>query len=170
MADASPASCPKCGTSRDPASAVPCVKCGLAVDRMATFSETRDASAPEVLRVQWERVQRDFDSEAEHDELLRLVTRHDVFAWGAARYRDILRDEPGHAMAARQLDRMRKAAEVTMYVSAARRTSPEVSPYRATTALLILLVLAAIAGLVYSFVMSRRAANDQANDIPQQVR
>jgi hypothetical protein len=75
-----------------------------------------------------------------------LVGLHDAYAWAAARYRT----RPD-AVGTRQLERVRKAAEMTMMQSAGVRTEKTKSPYRATMLLLIVL-LVAVGGLIYSMV------------------
>lgn len=164
MAAPAPASCPKCGAPRraEPA----CPRCGLAGDRMAAFAHARAAAVPPEVEAAWERVIEAWDDAERHDALLRRVAQHDAYAWTAARYRDAkraapaspspFRSYPDHAVDAiadRQLDRMRRAAEATLYASASTREERARAPYRATRAILAMLVLAIVAGLVFAMLV-----------------
>lgn len=161
-----PASCPKCGAPRRAERA--CPRCGLSADRMEAFARARDASVPEEVAAAWERVLEAWDDPGRHDALLRLIARHEAYAWAAAKYRDAkraapaspspFRSYPDHAVDAiadRQLDRMRRAAEATLYASASAREDRGRSPYRAATAVLALLIFAIVAGLIFASVFQR---------------
>ncbi len=119
---------------------------------MGNFAAIRDASVPEVLHKAWERVDAQWDDTTAHDELIRLVTQNSAYAWAAAKYRDRT-DDIGKA----QLDRVRKAAEVTMMHAATVRPAKKgPSPYRSVALLLAVLVALAIAGLVYTMAVRNR--------------
>jgi len=166
MAAPAPASCPKCGAPRGASPRRACPRCGLAADRMEAYARTREAAVPPEVAAAWERVIEAWDDTERHDALLRLAAQHDAYAWTAARYRDAkraapaspspFRSYPDHAalaIADRQLDRMRRAAEATLYASA---TAPEErgrTPYRATRAVLALLVFAIALGLVFAMLI-----------------
>ncbi|MBA3822048.1 MAG: hypothetical protein H0X17_24395 [Deltaproteobacteria bacterium] len=160
MAEAAVARCPKCGEPRDEARAA-CAKCGLSNDRMAAFQRARDASIPDALTAAWTRTQAQWTDPTAHDEVLRLVTQHDAYAWAAGQYREAAQTRPADPVAQQQLDRVRRAAEVTLLTTATTRQSAAQTPYRATIAVLGLLVIAAIAALIYA--MARRGA---ASDDP----
>jgi hypothetical protein len=128
----------------------------------------RDASVPEAVAAAWDRVLEAWDDAERHAALLRLVARHEAYAWAAARYRDAkravpvspapFRRYPDHAVDAvadRQLDRMRRAAEATLLAGASAREARGRSPYRAATAILALLVVAIVAGLVFATMLQR---------------
>ena len=166
MAAPAPASCPKCGAPRrgEPA----CPRCGLSADRMEAYARTREASVPEAVAAAWDRVLEAWDEAERHDALLRLVAQHDAYAWAAAKYREAkraapaspspFRSYPDHAIDAvadRQLDRMRRAAEATLYASASAREERTGAPYRAAAAILVLLVFAVVAGLVFAAALRR---------------
>jgi len=170
VAVADPASCPKCGAPRRGERA--CPRCGLAADRSEAYTEAntaaRGASVPAEVAAAWERVIEAWDDAERHDALLRRVAQHDAYAWAAARYRDAkraapaspspFRSYPDHAVDAiadRQLDRMRRAAEATLYASASAREDRGGSPYRATTAILALLIFAVVAGLAFATALRR---------------
>lgn len=118
---------------------------------MDAFAAARDEDVPDALAAAWQRALDGWDDAARHDEVLRLVSQHDAYAWAAARYRT---RPAGDAVAERQLDRVRRAAEVTLRATATARTAAAPAPYRTTTAVLALLVIVAIAGFLYA--MARR--------------
>lgn len=159
-------SCPKCGAARQGDRA--CPRCGLAAHRMETFALERDARVPPAVAVAWERALEAWDELPRHDALLQLVAQHDAYAWAAAKYRDAKRarpaspspfrtypDERFEAIADRQLDRMRRAAEATMLAGASARRDAHRSPYRATVAVMVMLIVAIIAGLLFATVLQR---------------
>ncbi|MDQ3337933.1 MAG: hypothetical protein M4D80_22450 [Myxococcota bacterium] len=154
--------CPKCGAARDDAR-TSCAACGLAHDKMAAFEKAR-AAVPDALGLAWDRAVENWDDKAHHDEVLRLVTQHDTYAWAAARYRDRLRAKPDDAVATAQLERVRRAAEATMMANAASRKVKTPEPYRATMAILALLIIMIVAGLVYA--MSRTGDADEGRRDP----
>jgi hypothetical protein len=157
-------SCPKCGAPRrdEPA----CPRCGLSAARMADFAGTRDAAIPEPLLNAWGHVIATWDDAAGHDELLRLIAQHDAYAWGAAKYREVSRTRPDDAIAERQVERLRRAAEVTMLAGASRRVDKTPRPYRAVTAVLVMLVIAAVAGVLYAMVLRKPPVPTIPNAIP----
>ncbi len=144
--------CPKCSAAQEPVDLRACKKCGLAADRMEGFAIERDAMVPEVLVAAWDRAVASWEDQKLHDEVMRLVAQNDAYAWAAARYRG--KTDP---LGMRQLDRIRKAAELNMMSQATmRKAEAGPSPYRATTALLILLVVVLVAGLIYAMVIRSR--------------
>lgn len=152
--------CPKCDAAR--AGAAPaCPRCGLSADRMDGYAAARDADVPAAVAAAWERVVASWDEPAGHDALLALISQHGAYAWGAARYRDAARERPGDPVAARQLERLRRATELTLLATATRPKDRTAGPYRASTAVLVVLVVAALAGLLYATVVGdRRPAGD----------
>lgn len=156
------AQCPKCRAPRDAASDRPCVKCGLAAARMAGFAERRDADIAEPLAAQWGRVKVAWDDPAAHDELLRLVTQHDAYAWAVGNYQDVidLRGDAADPVAQRQIGRLHKAAEVRLYATATERPEEGPRAYRATLAVLGVLIIAAVALLFYGWLASRKPPPD----------
>ena len=126
---------------------------------MASFGSQLDAGVPDVARVAWDRVKEQWEDTAAHDELLRLTTLHGCYAWVAARYREVKADagppfrEAGtarDAIAERQLDRIRRAAEVALLTSGSPRPDKGSKAYQSTKLLLGLVILLIIAGLVYA--------------------
>lgn len=143
------ARCPKCNTEV-PEQATACKRCGLATARMEGFARERDASVPPALVSAWERAELAWNHPLAHDEVLRLVVDHQAYAWAAARYRT----RAGDPVAEAQLVRIRKAAEATLFATGvARKVKDQPRPYRSLTAVMILLVLAAVGGLVYAKMM-----------------
>ena len=173
MAAPAPASCPKCGAPRGAGPA--CPRCGLAGDRMAAFAGAGagDGAVPPEIEAAWERVLCAWDDTGRHDTLLQLVAQHDAYAWTAARYRDAkragsgaasaspspFRSYPDHAVDAvadRQLERLRRAAEATLHASASARDRARDRarpPYHVSKAVLAMLVFAIVAGLIFALVL-----------------
>lgn len=146
--------CPKCGTDRA-AAATACAKCGLSVDRMEGFAASRDAALPDALGAAWDLALEGWTEPVRHDEVMRLVARHDAYAWAAARYRT----KAGDPIADKQLERIRRAAEVTLLATAASRKDKGKNPYRATTTMLIALVVLIVGGLIYAMAVKLRSDN-----------
>ncbi len=159
-ADPVRARCPKCGTPRGDGTA--CASCGLTVARMAAFTAARDAAVPDAVAAAWRGVTEAWSDPARHDELLRVVAAHDRYAWAASQYRARNDDE----IARRQLDRLRRAAEATLLAGATVRPEVASAPYRATRAVLILLIAAVVVGLIYAMVIRTRAPGPRAPVIP----
>jgi hypothetical protein len=139
--------CPKCGAARV-AGAEACGACGLAIARMAAYIDARDAAVPDPVREAWARAAAAWDDEARHDELLRQVASHNAYAWAAGRYRT----RGGDAVARRQLERLRRAAEATLLASATVRAA-EARPYRGTAGVLAVLIVVIAIGLLYAVVI-----------------
>lgn len=110
-------------------------------------------AVPEQLVAAWDRAVEKWDDPAAHDEVLRLAGVHDSFAWVAGRYctrpEDKIRDA--------QLERLRKAAEVTMYATAAQRPEKASQRYRGLAIIVVMIALAS--ALLYLIVRMR--ANDE---------
>ena len=126
---------------------------------MAAFGSQLDAGVPDVARAAWERVKAQWEDTASHDELLRLTTLHGCYAWVAARYREVKADagppfrEAGSArdaIAERQLDRIRRAAEVALLTSGSPRPDKGSKAYQSTKLMLGLVIMLIIAGLLYA--------------------
>jgi hypothetical protein len=145
------AECPKCGA---PPAGDACKTCGLATAKMAAFAAARDADVPVALRDAWQRAAERWDEPAAHDALFALVTAHSAYAWAASHYRS-----HKDAVAERQLARLRRAAEATLLAGATVRPDASTAPYRATRAVLVVLIVTMLVGLIYAFVMRGRAAS-----------
>ncbi len=157
--------CPKCGAPRagEPA----CPSCGLSADRMPAFVDARDRAVPEPVRVAWQRVTEAWGDPARHDELLRLVAIHDCYAWTAARYRDVARGRTGDPVVDRGLERLRRAAEATLIATATVRRDPASKPYRATIGVLVMLIVALAAGVLYAMVIRPQISSNAGEATPQ---
>jgi hypothetical protein len=115
---------------------------------MAAYIDARDAAVPDSVREAWLRAGEAWSEAARHDELLRLVAAHNCYAWAAGRYRT----RSGDAIAERQLDRLRRAAEATLLASATARPDRAARPYRAAVGVLAILIVVIVVGLLYAFV------------------
>ncbi len=129
---------------------------------MAAFAAARDNDTPEPLTAAWTHVSAGWDQPARHDALLAVTTQLNAYAWAAARYRDAARERPDDKIATAQLERLRKATEATLLATATARAANQPKPYRATTAVLAILIIAAIAGLVYAFARGTSSTPDAA--------
>ncbi len=155
--------CPKCG-ARQSDGRTSCAACGLASARMAAFGDALNADVPPSVREAWTRAVADWGDAARHDELLRAAAAHNSYAWVAGRYRARRHD----TVAARQLDRLRRAAEATLFAGATARRDTVARPYRNATGLLAILIAAIAVGLVYTSVARRRVARPIAPATPVQ--
>lgn len=125
---------------------------------MATFAQKREDDVPPQVRAAWERVEAQWDDARTHDELLRLTQLHGCYAWVVARYRSTQRD--GRE---RQIERLRKTAELAMMTSATARPEPK-SPYRSSMLALGVLVLMIVAGVAYAMYV--RMSHDVGRQVP----
>lgn len=145
--------CAKCGTAlRDGAGA--CASCGLAVSKMATYSEKEIDVGP-AIKAAWARVIASWDDEARHDALFRLVAETGEYGWAAARYREQAKSRPDSPIATKQQEKLRRAIEATLIVSATTREKPQAAPYKSTLTMLGVLVIMLIIGMFYLFIKSR---------------
>ena len=129
---------------------------------MAAYTEARDAAVPEAVHQAWARATAQWSDPAVHDELLRLVVTNNGYAWAAGRYRTREADP----IAQRQLERLRRAAEVTLLASAAVRPDAGQRPYRAVGSILAVLVVVIAVGLLYATVIRGRSAQTRAGALP----
>lgn len=148
-------SCPKCATPLKSPGLAACAACGLAVARWRSFSAERDEKVAEPLRAAWDRVVARWDDETRHDTLFELVTEKGEYGWAAGRYREQARDRPGDAIAARQIDRIKRALEATLLVSGTARDKPQPSPYKNLVTMLGVLIVVLLVGVAYAFIKSR---------------
>jgi hypothetical protein len=111
--------------------------------------------APRTLDDAWQRALDAWDDAALHDKLLELATTHDGYAWLAARYRERIEANPADAAVAKaRLERLQKVIVARLMMSAAQRPDHEARPYRATIAMLGILILALLGSSVYAAVRS----------------
>lgn len=155
--------CPKCDALVGGRAA--CPGCGLASARMAGFSAAREADVPDSVRAAWAAVTETpeaWAAQARHDVFVQLVASSSVFAWAAGQYQEVRRRRPDDAIAARQLERVRRTAEASMLATTTVREVNQ-SPYRSATAILVMLVVVLAAGALYATFM--REARSPANTI-----
>lgn len=124
---------------------------------MAAYAAARDAAVPEPLHLAWTHATERWDDPAAHDELLRLVVANNCYAWAAGRYRTHEPDPVAH----RQLERLRSAATVTLFASAAARPDAATRPYRSVTGVLAVLIVMIAAGLLYATVIRSGPASSR---------
>jgi hypothetical protein len=173
------ARCPKCGAPR---AHTACPKCGLLAERMEAFARERaDAPAPPAsVRAAWDQVCERWEDASAHDALFSLTTAHKVFAWTAARYREAGAPPPASTApyrettesrpgAAAYLERVRKAAEATLLVSATPRGEHR-HPYMSSLLVLAVLALMVIVGLMLAMFMHGRNSASEPPTAPTQVR
>ncbi len=138
--------CPKCQTPVGQRRA--CPTCGLAAERMATFAAARDVASP-ALEACWQAALDAWTEQARHDAFVQAAAGAGAFAFAAGKYQEATRARPDDPIAPRQLARVRRTAEAAMLASAQVR-HVEQKPYRSATAVLVLLVVALVAGGVYA--------------------
>ena len=100
---------------------------------------------PAEVEAAWANCEEAWHEADRHDAFFALVVQHDCFAYAAGKYKA----RAGDAVADRQLERVRKAATAKMMVSSTGRSDATHKPYRASIAFIVLLLVAAIAGLAY---------------------
>ncbi len=144
-----PSACPKCDAAIVAGTSA-CKKCGLAIDRMDSFAASREVAVPEPLVRAWELAVDHWSDHARHEEVLRLITQNDAYAWGAAKYRS----RAGDPIADKFLERVRKSAEVTMLTSATARNVVQKNPYRNTIMLLVIVILGIAGAALYASIKS----------------
>ena len=116
---------------------------------MAAFQVTRDAVPPDLVAA-WQRVREHWGVPRYHDELLQLTAQLERYAWVAAKYREVGRMRNADPVADAELARLRRAAEVTLAVSASVRPERAPRSYGALSAMLLLVMLLAIASFAYA--------------------
>ena len=158
--------CPKCGV-RYRGEATACPTCGLRVTRMAAYADAAALEAvpevvPRAVEEAWQRAIEGWNDAARHEELLQQVAATDSYAWVAARYRQRGPD----VIAARQLARLRCAAEATLLASATAHPDATAPPYRATRRVLALLITTIAAGALYAMVIRDHPMPSDPGSIP----
>jgi hypothetical protein len=159
--------CPKCGTPQK-AGAAACTSCGLAVDRWPSFSAERDEKATPDARAAWERVLARWDDESRHEALFAVISARGEYSWAAGRYREQARERPGDAIAAKQMERIKRALEATLLISGTQREKAGPSPYKNLITMLGVLIVVLVVGMAYVFIKSR-SSGDDAQSVSQPV-
>jgi hypothetical protein len=108
----------------------------------------------DALEAAWRACEERWDDPKAHDAFLALASAQSGYPYAAGRYKSRAGDET----ADRMLERLRKAALAQMMATATPRDKQRGKPYQMTAVLLIVLMVAAIAGLVYATRLPRHAA------------
>lgn len=108
------------------------------------------------LHCAWLEAAADWENPALHDRVFELAVESRSYAWSAARYREIATRKQGDPIAVAQLARLRRAAEATFAVALASRRHIEPQPYRASTTLLVVMILAMVGTLAYAHTAAPR--------------
>lgn len=101
----------------------------------------------------WDAAVADWDNPARHDALLTLAAKHEAYGWTAKQYQARLKENAEDEVAQRQITRLRKAAELTLYATAAQREVKTKTPYKATISMFMIMVFLIIAALLVAFVL-----------------
>jgi ribosomal protein L32 len=139
--------CPKCGERQRPAAA--CRSCGLAAERMADFARDEAAEVSPAVAAAWQRVLGAWTDAAGHEALAQLIAAENAYAWGARRYREVLRARGEDAVAADQIARLARMAEATLMASAVGRPPRDPAAYRGITIAILLALFILGGGLVF---------------------
>jgi hypothetical protein len=113
------------------------------------------AEPPEIVTRAWSELAEHWDEQPRHDALLGLVAQHECYAWAAAQYK-ARGDDP---IAARQLERIRKALFATMMVTAKPKPDPTKVPFKG--AILVLVMVAILTGVGMLYLQFRQAHTAQ---------
>ena len=113
---------------------------------MAAFVTARAASVPPAVSAAWDALQPHWEEPKRHDALFELAARSDALPWLGGKYRERAKgDDP---IATKNLDKIRKAAEATLFATASSRDDQR--KRNSFIALgVVALVLAIIAAVVY---------------------
>lgn len=112
---------------------------------MAAFVSAQAASVPEPVTAAWQAIGGQWDEPKRHDAMFELAARHGALAWLGGRYRERAKtDDP---IAVKQLEKIRKAAEATLFASATTR-----GDQRKRNTLVALGVVAIILGIIAAVV------------------
>lgn len=125
---------------------------------MAVFERDREASVPASVRAAWEGVAASWDDAKAHDALFTLTAQHQAYAWTAARYREARAGKPAGSVEP-HLERMRKAVEATLLVTATHREKRK-QPYLSSIIVLGLVGFMIIVGMMLATYMRGRGPRD----------
>lgn len=95
----------------------------------------------------------DWENPARHDALLTLAAKHEAYGWTAKQYQGRLKENANDAVAQQQIARLRKAAELTLYATAAQREEKTKTPFKATIAMIMIMVFLIIGALLVAYVL-----------------
>jgi hypothetical protein len=142
-----PMVCPKCGDAQPEAAA--CRTCGLLAAKMSDFARTA-APVPPELEAAWSRAQEAWRDPASHDTVHVVATATSGFAWAAQRYRDRLRADPTDTIAAEQLARLARSAELTLFATATKKPDKQQKPFKGSLVVLAILAVLVVIGVGYA--------------------
>ena len=151
--------CPKCELEQ--ADAVACSQCGLRADRFADFATTDDEQHA-ALSAMFAACQASWHDDDEHERFVAAVSEQSAFSYGAKRYRGILRERPGDAVAKKQLERFARMAEARLFTAAIARKSDEQTkePYKAVVIMIIVFVV--LLGIGGYYLLTLKGKRDDA--------
>ncbi|HEY1548846.1 MAG TPA: hypothetical protein VGG28_13545 [Kofleriaceae bacterium] len=113
------------------------------------------AEPPEIVTRAWSELAEHWDDQTRHDALLGLVAKHDCYAWAAVQYK-ARGDDP---IAARQLERIRKALFATMMLTASRKPDAGKLPFKGSILVLAIVVILSVVGMLYLQFRQARTAH-----------
>ena len=151
--------CPKCSATFTVACA--CPRCGLSRARMATYVR-REEPVVDALSHAWHAATTNWTDPKAHDELLRLTTQHNSWAWTAARYRELARTRGEDVITTNQLRRLEKGIVVSAFSRIETKADKTPKPYKAATTMLVVLIVLLVAGFFYGTTVKKTAAQPSA--------
>lgn len=150
---------------------------------MDAFARDHEASVPDEVRAAWDHAVAHWDDQAAHDALFSRTAQHQAYAWTAARYREASERQPSESAPYRQsvegspdalahLERVRKAAEATLMVTATAHRANQRTPYVSSWLVLGLVAVMIFVGLVLAMhLRDREPENPPGSTVaPFQVR
>lgn len=126
---------------------------------MGAFEKDRDEAVPSSVRAAWDVVVEHWDDPKAHDVIFALTAEHQTYAWTAARYREARASRPAGATEP-HLDRVRKAAEAALFVTATATRTKQRTPYASSILVLALVMFMILVGLMYAKFMKGRASQE----------
>jgi hypothetical protein len=163
--DATPMTCPKCGSYQ--AIAVACRKCGLTTTLMPKFREQDSAQQPSAVTTAWIAAELNWTDPGRHEKFVAAVVEANAFAYAARQYRAAAIKRPDDAIAATQIERLRKMAEAALKATAVQRPDKGPMPFKGATMVLIACIVAVVFGLVYAMI-SKKTKDGELTPVPRQ--
>ncbi len=148
--------CPKCGSPIG-GTAVACARCGLAVsqwERWRAEAAAQAAADPEMDEL-WNAAQGKWSDPARHDAFLEHCRKAGEFALPARRYRKVLAERPGDAVAEARLKQVLFLAEQALNATAMPRERAKSSPVTVVILCILIGVVAVGGWIVFQKMMAR---------------
>jgi hypothetical protein len=144
--------CPKCGAGMAE-TATACPRCGLAIDHHERWraDEAAAEAADPLMSELWEAARARWNDPAPHDQYLEHCRKAGDLAAPARRYRAVLAQRPGDAVAKARLDQITFLAEQALLATAMPREAKRTSP----VTIAVVVVLCALVA-VGAFIMLQR--------------